>query len=114
MNNLKKKDFLDNTEFPELAKKVLKQLPDRWTNIAKYPNNYIPADSGVAGFIYYDETIEFALDNYELIVEAVRRIEGEDGQLHKPEFYDDKLTYYNWLAWFALETVIGEIIRLKE
>ena len=108
-----KKEFLEGSRSPKLAQKVLNQMGMTWKEIIDNPEDYRDASAGVSGFIYYNETVEFAKDNLVLIMNALNEFETETGApLDKPT--DDETQYYNWLSWFALENTISDIIDFKE
>jgi Glu-tRNA(Gln) amidotransferase subunit E-like FAD-binding protein len=107
MNTLRKKDFIENCQFPDLAKKVLRQLAPSWWEVIERPEDFGNASAGVSGFIYYSETEKFAKKNIELILEMYENYQEETGAILK----DLSL---NTLAWFALESVIYEIVKFKE
>lgn len=111
MTRKTKKEFLnDFTRYPELARKVLNQMGNSWAEIIEYPHDYRDASAGVSGFIYYSETHRFAKRNIGLILEAIGDFQDETGC----SFDGEKLTDLNWLAWFALESVMQEVIDYKE
>lgn len=109
-----KKEFLERfASNPTLAKKVLNQIGESWNNIIRYPEDYRDASVGVSGFIYYKDTVAFAKRNLALITKALHEFEQEIGTpLKKPT--DDETEYLNWLAWFALENTIDDVIQYKE
>lgn len=108
-----KKEYLQKSNKPDLAKVVLKQLELDFNELLERPNDFRDASAGISGFIYYSETTKFAKDNLWLITKALNEFESEIGEpLKKP--IDDETQYLNWLAWFALESVIDEIIQLQE
>lgn len=115
MRRFTKKEYLEFTEHTELAKAVLKQIQDKWTNIIKYTEDFATANAGVSGFIYYNETVDFTTKNYALIDDIIRRFEYEtDVKFIKPSYEEGIDIYYNWMAWFALETIIHDIMYWKE
>lgn len=109
-----KKDFLENyTNYPELAKKVLRQMSASWAELYKYPKNYRDASAGVNGFINYCETEPFARRNLELIIRVQSDYEEETG-CHLSGNQHFKSNFFNFMAWFALETIVDEVMRYKE
>ncbi len=104
---LTKNKFLETCNNSELARKVLAQLGENWTDLVSRPEDYLNAGAGVSGFIYYDETVRFAKRNLVLIQNALNEFERDCGHLDKPT--DDETQYYNWLAWFALENTISDL-----
>lgn len=111
MKKITKKSYLEQSRHPELARKVLRQMGADWKDIVKYPMNYRDPQGGVSGFVWFNETEPFAKRNIELILDAVGDFEEETGCSVLSNMGDNKL---NWLAWFALETVIQEIIDITE
>lgn len=110
-----KKEFLENySSNPDLAKKVLKAGGLDWNTIKENPNDYYAANTGsVPGMIYYADTVKFAKRNIISILNALNEFENECGLLeNKPT--DDETNYYNWLAWFAWENVMSEVIGYLE
>lgn len=109
-----KKEFLERfASHPELAKKVFRQMGVDWKEIIEYPEDFRDASSGVSGFVYYRDTVPFAKRNMVLITKALHDFEQEMGTpLKKPT--DDETQYLNWLAWFALENTIDEVMGYKE
>ena len=110
-----KKDFLENySSNDELAKKTLKAGELSWSEIKEIKWDAYDASSGVVpGMIYYADTVKFAKNNLVLIMNALNQFESECGLLeNKPT--DDEQTYYNWLAWFAWENTIGEVLNYLE
>lgn len=109
MEKLTKTKFLEVCRHPKLARKVLSQLGVDWKDLIEHPEDYRDAGEGVSGFIYYCETEPFAKKNIELILEALEEFEDEMGaSLKKQE------PFLNWLAWFALENTVQEVIDFKE
>jgi len=110
---MKKKKYLRQTDMPELAKKVLKQIGLPFKEVWEHVEDFRDAGVGVSGFIYYSDTVKFAKKNSYLIMAALLEFENELGEpLNKP--VDGEQQYFNWLAWFALEHVIQDIMYLKE
>lgn len=101
-----RKEFISNSNFPELTAKVLKQLPYTWKELTSNVEDYCNADAGVSGFIYYSETVPFAKRNMALIIPLLNATEEACGRLQKPNDYQG---YMNWLAWFALESTMLEL-----
>jgi hypothetical protein len=110
-----KKDFLQNNcSNPELAKKVLKAGGLSWIEIKEMGWNAYAANTGaVPGMIYYSDTVNFAKKNLVLIMDSLNRFEKECGRLeNKPT--DDETAFYNWLAWFAWENTMSEVLSYLE
>jgi Na+-transporting NADH:ubiquinone oxidoreductase subunit NqrA len=105
-----KKEFLSEyAQHSELAKKALKQSGLSWKEIKEHPSDfYDPSSGSVPGFIYYVDTVKFAKKNLVLIQNALNDFENECGVLNKPT--DDETQYYNWLAWFAWENTMSDVL----
>lgn len=114
MAKLSKKDFLDNyASHPELAGKALGQGGVSWADIKECPADFYAANTGaVPGMIYYEDTMTFAKKNIFLISQALIDFQNEYGALDIPN--DDEVTYYNWLAWFAWENTMTEVMGYLE
>jgi hypothetical protein len=108
---MKKTTFILNCQSPELAKKVFNQLGCTWSELIDNPSDYRNAANGVSGFIYYEETVLFAKKNAALILDALNEFERECGLLDKPS---GDVAYWNWLAWFALEHVVDQVMYMLE
>lgn len=83
---------------------VLQQLGDL-DSILQYPQDYLCADSGVSGFIYYTETEKFAKDNLVNIITVLAEFEDELGT----PLAKDTDHLFNWYAWFSLEHIANKI-----
>lgn len=111
-----KKDFLENyASIPDLAKKVLTAGGLSWDEINEMGWDAYDAGTGsVPGMIYYSDTVKFAKTNHLLILQALDNFEQEYGRLeNKPSPLDEDY-YFNWLAWFAWENTISEVLSYLE
>ena len=63
--------------------------------------------------IYYSDTEPFAKKNLALIMEVLTVFESKCGVL-EGKTYDDGTLNYNWLAWFAWENTMSEVIGFLE
>ena len=110
-----KKEFLKNCSNPVLFAKVLKAGGVNWSELVDSPEDYYDASSGsVPGMIYYADTNEFAKTHLFEILQAVSEFEQECGLLtNKPEATDET-RYLNWLAWFAWENMMSELMNFLE
>lgn len=106
-----KSNFLNECTNSKLAERVLNQIDDD-DSVFAYPNDYRDASAGVSGFIYYSDTVKFAKENLVLITNALNEFESECGVLNKPQ--EDETQFYNWMAWFALENTISNLIHYLE
>jgi len=108
-----KKDFLTNyATNPDLAKKVLNKGGLSWAEIKNMGWDAYDAGSGaVPGMIYYSDTVPFAKRNHLLILQALEQFEQECGRLEGKPTPTNETQYFNWLAWFAWENTMGEVLN---
>jgi len=106
------KDFLygNDEEKSKLFDAVIKQIDNEWDMIFEGAEDYIPASSGISGFIFTDDCKEFAKKNIESILYVLNQLEEEFG---KP-FPKKNREILEWYAWFALESVMSDIVSYKE
>ncbi len=111
-----KKQFLENySSNPELHKKVLKQGLVEWQQLIKYPQDYYAAESGsVPGFIYYKDTVKFANRHHLKILQILDEFECDCGKLENKPSPTDEVQYFNFLAFFAWEALMRELIVFIE
>jgi hypothetical protein len=111
-----KKEYLENyASNPELARKTLNAGGLTWKKINERKwEVYDPSTGVVPGMIYYADTVKFAKKNESEILEQLREFESECGQLDMPRYSDCTKHYYNWLAWFAWENTMSEILNYLE
>jgi hypothetical protein len=116
MSKLSKKTFLENhSSFPNFHKKLLKQGDVEWSLLKKYPEDYYAADSGsVPGMIYYTDTVAFAKKYHLSILQILEEFEYDCGTLENKPSPQDETQYFNWLSWFAWESMMSEIISFLE
>jgi hypothetical protein len=116
MSKLSKKQFLGNfSSFPEFHKKVLKQSGLEWKQLIKHPQDYCAADCGsVPGFIYFSDTIKFAKKHHLSILQILDEFEFDCGKLENKPSPQDETQYYNWISWFAWESMMSEVISFLE
>ena len=99
----------------ELARKVWKAGGLNLSDIIDYPNDYYAANTGaVPGMIYYSDTVKFGKKNHLLILQALDDFESECGRLENRPNATDETQYFNWLAWFAWENMMSELINYLE
>lgn len=110
------KDFFENCTEPELFKKVWEQGKVNWSDFKRNPNDYYAANTGsVHGLIYYSDTVKFAKKNHLAILQMLDDFESECGKLSgKPSPLEEEQQYFNWLTWFAWESMAGELINYLE
>lgn len=113
MDNYTEEQFIKDSTNPDLTRAVLEQIGVDWEDLKDYPEDYRDAGNGVSGFIYYNETVPFAQSHLITIMNAVNQFENETGCVLDKHTYD-KTQFYNWLAWFALESVVQDLIDIKE
>jgi hypothetical protein len=105
----------DHASNPDLARKTLKAGGLTFAEIKEMMWDAYAANTGsVPGMIYYSDTVQFAKDNLNEIHEQLRTFEEECGQLEVPKFSEDETQYYNWLAWFAWENTMSELLSYLE
>lgn len=111
-----KQNFIANySTNPELAKLTLTQGRVDWADIVERPSDFYDASSGsVPGMIYYDDTVNFAKKNHLLILQALQDFENECGTLTNKPKPTNETQYFNWLAWFAWESTMSEVINYLE
>ena len=116
MSKFSIKKFLENfSSFPEFHKKVLKQGGVDWKQLIKNPQDYDAADSGsVPGFIYYKDTVAFAKKYHLSILQILDEFECDCEKLENKPSPTDETQYFNWLSWFAWESMMREIISFLE
>ena len=116
MSKLSKKQFLENySSFPEFHKKILKQGGVQWKQLIKHPQDYYAANSGsVPGFIFYNDTIQFAKKHHLKILQILDEFESECGKLENKPSPADETCYFNWLAHFSWESCMNEVINYLE
>lgn len=110
-----KSDFLNEyASHPELARKTLNAGGLSWLDIKDMMWDAYDASSGsVPGMIYYADTVKFAKQNHLLILQALDQFEDECGKLNKPN-PTSETRYFNWLAWFAWENTMSEVLNYLE
>jgi outer membrane receptor for monomeric catechols len=116
MSKLSKKEFLENhSSFPSFHKKVLEQGDVEWKLLKENPQDYYAANSGsVPGMIYYTDTVAFAKKYHLSILQILDEFETEYGKLENKPSPTDEVQYFNWLSWFAWESMMSELIVYVE
>ena len=116
MTKLRKKTFLENhSSFPEFHQKVLTQARIEWKQLIKHPQDYYAANTGsVSGMIYYKDTVAFAKKYHLSILQILDEFECDCGKLENKPSPQDETQYFNWLSWFAWESMMSEIISFLE
>ena len=116
MSKLSKKQFLENhSSFPNFHEKLLKQGDVEWSELIKHPQDYYAANSGsIPGMIYYTDTLAFAKKYHLSILQILDEFECDCGKLENKPSAIDEVEYFNWLTWFAWESMMREIMSLME
>tara|TARA_R110002051_G_scaffold95649_1_gene165627 strand:+ start:79230 stop:79589 length:360 start_codon:yes stop_codon:yes gene_type:complete len=116
MTKLSKKKFLENhSSFPVLHRKLLKHVKLEWKLLIKHPQDYYAANSGsVPGMIYYKDTVAFAKKYHLSILQILDEFESSYGKLENKPSPQDETQYFNWLSWFAWESMMSEVISFLE
>ena len=111
-----KKEFLSsNCSNPELAKKALNAGGLSFSEIKEMGWDAYAANTGsVPGMIYYSDTTKFAKKNHLLILKALDEFESECGKLENRPSTEDETQYFNWMAWFAWEYTMSEVLNYLE
>lgn len=63
----------------KLKNAVLNQLGVTEKEMKKYASDYMNAENGLSGFIYYSETFKFTAKNHKLIVELLEELADDQG-----------------------------------
>lgn len=63
----------------KLKTAVLNQLGVTEKEMKEFASDYMNAQSGISGFIYYSETFEFTQKNHKLIAELLEEMADEQG-----------------------------------
>lgn len=102
-----KEYFEKHSSHPKFEKIIWKMGGLDWKDFKSYPTNYLNPNTGsVPGCIYYDDTVPFAKKYLGEILQILIDFEFEMGMMLKiPNRHEDETTYYNWLTWFAWETL---------
>lgn len=132
-----KAQFLKEVSSSKLANAVINQIGLPFKELMQYVYDYTDASSGVSGFIYYVDTHKFAIKNRKEIVKLLENY-SEESRINVIDFVKDfgclevdsedlkdlykflggakmkQSSITNALAWFALETIIYELINYKE
>jgi hypothetical protein len=111
-----KKDFLSNySSNPELAEVTLTQGGLSWAEIAQMMWDAYAANTGaVPGMVYYSDTVKFAKKNHLEILQQLDEFEYECGRIESKPKATDETQYFNWLAWFAWENTMSEVLNYLE
>jgi len=111
-----KKEFLEKySTNPELARLTLNKGGLTWKEIKEMEwDAYDPSSGSVPGMIYYSDTVSFAKRNHLLILQSLDEFEYECGKLTTKPSPTEETQYYNWLAWFAWENTMGEVLNYLE
>lgn len=116
MSKLSKKKFLEEfSSFPNFHVKLLKQGGVKWKLLIKCPQDYYAANTGsVPGMIYYKDTVPFAKKYHLSILQVLDEFESNYGKLENKPSPQDETQYFNWLAWFAWESMMSETMTFVE
>ena len=107
-------NFFDQCSHPYFFKKVWNQSGLRFSDVKRYPNDFRDPSSGsVPGFIYYCDTEKFTKNNRDLIYQLVAEFDKETGSNTPLRAYASG-NPLNFLAWFAYESFIIELIDFLE
>ena len=109
-----KQFFAKHSSHPDLHERVWRAGGVSFAEFKERPSDFYAANTGaVTGMIYYDDTVRFAKKNLVLIMDALNDFENECGLLpNKPT--EEPTQFYNWLTWFAWESMAGELMNYLE
>ena len=107
-------DFFNQCSSPYLFKKVWKQSGLIFSDVKRYPHDFRnPSDGSVPGFIYFSDTEKFAKNNMDWILQIIAEYDKETGSNTIIRAYEMG-SPLNFLAWFAYESFIIELIDFLE
>ena len=106
--------FFAQCSNPYLFKKVWKKSGLRYPDVKRYPNDFRdPSNGSVPGFIYYSDTEKFAKNNIDYILQIIAEFDEETGSNTIVRAHETG-SPLNFLAWFAYESFIIELIDFLE
>ena len=107
-------DFFTQCSHPYFFKKVWTKSGLRFSDVKRYPHDFRDPSSGsVPGFIYYSDTEAFAKNNMVWILQIIADFDKETGSNTIVRAYE-MCSPLNFLAWFAYESFIIELIDFLE
>ena len=107
-------NFFAQCSNPYLFKKVWKKSGLIFSDVKRYPYDFRDPSSGsVPGFIYYSDTEAFAKNNMACILQIIAEFDEETG-LNTIVRAHETGSPLNFLAWFAYESFIIELIDFLE
>lgn len=107
-------DFFTQCSSPYFFKKVWTQSGLRYSDVKRYPHDFRnPSDGSVPGFLYYSDTENFAKNNMIWILQLVAEFDKETGDNTLVRAHETG-SPLNYLAWFAYESFIIELIDFLE
>ena len=107
-------NFFAQCSNPYLFKKVWTKSGLRFSDVKRYPNDFRDPSSGsVPDFIYYSDTEKFAKNNIVDILQLVADFDDETGSNTLIRAHETG-SPLNFLAWFAYESFIIELIDFLE
>ena len=107
-------NFFAQCSNPYLFKKVWTKSGLRFSDVKRYPNDFRdPSNGSVPGFIYYSDTEAFAKNNMVCILQIIAEYDKETGSNTLLRAYENG-RHLNFLAWFAYESFIIELIDFLE
>lgn len=107
-------NFFEQCSHPYFFKKVWNQSGLRFSDVKRYPHDFRDPSSGsVPGFIYYHDTENFAKNNMIWILQLVAEFDKETGS-NTIVRANETGSLLNFLAWFAYESFIIELIDFLE
>lgn len=107
-------DFFTQCSRPYFFKKVWTKSGLRYSDVKRYPNDFRDPSSGsVPGFLYYSDTENFAKNNMVWILQIIAEFDKETGTNTLVRAHETG-SPLNYLAWFAYESFIIELIDFLE
>lgn len=109
------KKFFKQSQYPEFYPKIWEMGGVDWESFQEYPNDYYAANTGVVpGCIYYVDTVAFAKKHHLQILQMLDEFEQDCGRIEDKPSPVDEDEYFNWLTWFAWESLAGDLINWVE
>ena len=107
-------DFFTQCSNPILFRKVWRQSGLRYPDVKRYPHDFRDPSSGsVPGFIYYSDTGAFVKNNMVWVLQLIADFDNETGTNTIVRAHETG-SPLNFLAWFAYESFIIELIDFLE
>jgi len=110
-----KSEFIYSTNNPDFTRAILRAGGVSWKELISRPEDYYAANNGnVPGMIYYEDTVKFGKKYQNDILDMIDEYEEDTGSKVDKPSRKDKTQYYNWLSWFAWESVMLDLMYYLE